>query len=257
MFKTDFICILTAGHTVDGREILQETLDQIAETYDPENYNARINIDHSQHGSKLGSVLSVKLDGNKLLAQLKPNDYFLYLIQQGQFLHTSCEIVMNFAKTGKAYLTGLAVTDNPASLGTTEMHLSKADEETLLLSTNDGIAPQKPTFLNKLLNKKDDDMPLKAILEKLTQIEENNKTLQSSVTALSTNVDSLTEKLNQTTVIEEGEETDKKTELSALTEKFESQSQEITTLKQQLSTLSDEPNRQQADGRDDSEEITL
>jgi len=252
MFKTDFICILTAGHTVDGREILQETLDQIAETYDPEKYNARINIDHSQNGSKLGSVLSLKLDGDKLLAQLKPNDYLLYLVQQGQFLHTSCEIVMNFAKTGKAYLTGLAVTDNPASLGTTEMHLSKADDDTLLLSTNDGIAPQKPTFLNKLLNKKDDDMPLKAILEKLTQIEENNQGLALSVTKLSTNVDSLTKKVNQEPVIEE---TDEKTQLSALTEKFESQSQEITTLKEQLSKISDEPDRQQADGRDQEEEV--
>ncbi len=41
-----------------------------------------------------------------------------------QFLHTSCEYTADFAKTGKAYLTGLAMTDEPASLGTTQVHLS-------------------------------------------------------------------------------------------------------------------------------------
>jgi hypothetical protein len=262
MFKTDFICILTAGHTVDGREVSLETLQQIADTYDPVNvYNARINIEHFEQGSKLGSVLAVKLEGNKLLGQLKPNDYLLYLIQQGQYLHTSCEIVMNFAKTGKAYLTGLALTDSPASLGTTELHLSKKEPGTELFNTNDGIAPQKPTFLNKLLSQKDDEMTDKATLELLSQMQTANAKQTEALTALAEGITSLNEKLavkkepetetvkpNET---EAGGEDDLEQKLSAfkkeLTASFSSQ---MDTLKETLSKVTDEPDRNEATGGD-------
>tara|TARA_R110001583_G_scaffold15059_2_gene62462 strand:+ start:24442 stop:25248 length:807 start_codon:yes stop_codon:yes gene_type:complete len=267
MFKTDFICILTAGHTVDGREVSLETLQQIVETYDPETYNARINIDHSEYGSKLGSVLAVKLEGNKLLGQLKPNDYLLYLIQQGQYLHTSCEIVMNFAKTGKAYLTGLALTDSPASLGTTELHLSKKETGTELFNTNNGIAPQKPTLLNKILKQKDDEMADKATLEMLTQMQAENAKQTAALTKLAEGITSLSENLTTQNELEteapkpketetEGE-SDLEEKLSAfkkeLTDSFSSQ---ITTLKETLSKVTDEPERDEATGGDlEDEEV--
>uniref|UniRef100_UPI000361A7D7 capsid scaffolding protein n=1 Tax=Uliginosibacterium gangwonense TaxID=392736 RepID=UPI000361A7D7 len=41
-----------------------------------------------------------------------------------QKVYTSCEINTNFAETGEAYLVGLAVTDNPASLGTEMLQFS-------------------------------------------------------------------------------------------------------------------------------------
>lgn len=264
MFKTDFICILTAGHTVDGREIAQETLEQIAETYDPETYNARINVDHNEFSSKLGSVLAVKVEGKKLLAQLKPNDYLLYFIQNGQYLHTSCEIVMNFAKTGKAYLTGLAVTDSPASLGTTELHLSKKETGTELFNTNNGIAPEKPTLLNKILKQKDDEMADKATLEMLSQMQETNAKQTEALTNLAAGFTSLSDKL--TTKAETEEESDKggeagssevKEQLSALTEKLNAQETEITGLKEQLSRVTDEEERQQATGGDAEDEEVL
>ncbi|WP_022940117.1 GPO family capsid scaffolding protein [Psychromonas hadalis] len=266
MFKTDFICILTAGHTVDGREIAQEILDQIAETYNPETYNARINIDHSSYSSKLGSVLAVKVDGNKLLAQLKPNDFFLYLIQQGQYLHTSCEIVMDFAKTGKAYLTGLAVTDEPASLGTTELHLSNKQSGTQLFNTDDGITPPKPTLLNKLLNKKDDEMSDKATLEMLSQMQKTNAEQTVALTELASGMTLLTEKLSVKPETEEKPDGDKnesaelkevKEQLSTLASKFETQGEELTGFKETLSKMTDEQDRDEATGgdKDDEEEI--
>ncbi|MCY4641089.1 MAG: GPO family capsid scaffolding protein, partial [Gammaproteobacteria bacterium] len=43
----------------------------------------------------------------------------------GQRLHTSMELEPDFAGTGKAYLMGLAVTDEPASLGTSQLQLFK------------------------------------------------------------------------------------------------------------------------------------
>lgn len=267
MFQTEFICILTAGHTVDGREVSQQTLNEIAETYDPETYNARININHSQYSSKLGSVLAVKVEGAKLLAQLKPNDFFLYLIQQGQYLHTSCEIVSNFAKTGKAYLTGLAVTDEPASLGTTELHLSAQQTGAQLYCTSESITPEKPTLLKKLFNKKDDtEMTDKATLELLAQMQETNAAQVTALTELSTGINSLTVKLTTKVPADETPEGGEsgKTELqavteklSALTEKLDGQQTTINELTTKLSKITDEPERQQATGDDQEEECVL
>jgi hypothetical protein len=273
MFKTDFICILTAGHTVDGREVAQETLTQIAETYNPETYNARINIDHSSYSSKLGSVLAVKVEGKKLLAQLKPNDLFLYLVQQGQYLHTSCEIAMDFAKTGKAYLTGLAVTDEPASLGTTELHLSKKQTGTERFNTDNGITPPKPTLLNKLLNQKDDDMSEKAMLEMLSQMQQSNAKQTEALTSLASGMTSLTKTLSVKPIGQEkpadegkpnGDESgaghsELTEKLTALTGVVEKQAETITGLTEKLSNMNDEPNRDEATGGDndddDDEEI--
>ena len=263
MFKTDYLCILTAGHTVDGREIAQEVLEQIAETYNPETYNARINIDHNEYSSKLGSVLAVKVEGDKLLAQLKPNDYLLYLVQQGQYLHSSCEIAMDFAKTGKAYLTGLALTDSPASLGTTELHLSKQESGAALFNTDNGIAPKKPTLLNKLLNQKDDEMNDKAMLEMLSQMQTSNAAQTVALTALASGVTTLTEKLSANPVEDKKPEGDgdDKTELQQVTEKLntvastlETQQETITNLTEKLSKVTDEPNRVQATGGNGNDE---
>lgn len=53
-----------------------------------------------------------------LFAQIQPNDNLIALNQKNQKIYTSIEVDPNFAKTGQAYLVGLAVTDSPASLGT-------------------------------------------------------------------------------------------------------------------------------------------
>ena len=273
MFKTDFICILTSGHTVDGREVAQVVLEQIAETYNPTTYNARINIDHSDYGSKLGSVLAVKVEGNQLLAQLKPNDYFLYLIQQGQYLHTSCEIQMDFAKTGKAYLTGLAVTDSPASLGTTELHLSQQKAGAAVFNTNNGITPKKPTLLSKLFNqdnRKEDEMTDKATLELLAQMQASNTVQTEALTALTSGITALTEKLTAETIpnkpdvlvpleIEQpggtkGVEQAFTEKLSALTSKFETQQETIADLTEKLSKVTDEQSRREATGGQDGDD---
>ena len=124
--------IATAGQTTDGREIQREWIEQMAETYDPSVYGARINIEHirgwlpdSDFGA-YGDVLALKAetvtvngeDKLALFAQLAANDKLKALNKANQKIYTSVEIDTNFAKTGKAYLVGLAVTDSPASLGT-------------------------------------------------------------------------------------------------------------------------------------------
>jgi hypothetical protein len=126
--------VATSGTTADGREILPQELRDIAETYKPSKYTAVIWCDHERWPGSHGTVYAVRLveEGDDLEegqialeAQLKPNDRLLYLNDQGQKLFTSIEITPNFAGSGKAYLTGLGVTDEPASLGTQELYFSK------------------------------------------------------------------------------------------------------------------------------------
>jgi hypothetical protein len=124
MFQSEPICILTAGPTIDGRFVEQSAIDEMAELYNPKTYNARINEEHWSWGAKFGSVLSLEKRGKELWAVLKPNSRLLATIESDQLLHTSCEITPNYSNTGKSYLTGLALTDEPASLGTTAMRLS-------------------------------------------------------------------------------------------------------------------------------------
>lgn len=131
--------VATSGMTADGREILVQDLRDIAETYKPSFYTAVIWCDHERWPGSHGTVYGVRLveEGDDLLpgevaleAQLKPNDQLLYLNDRGQKLFSSIEITPNFRGTGKAYLTGLGVTDEPASVGTQELYFSKRSNET-------------------------------------------------------------------------------------------------------------------------------
>jgi hypothetical protein len=131
-----FFCVATEGATTDGREISRDDILQMAQTYDFATRAARINVEHvkgvdpsGQFGSygdvkavKTGPV-QVKVGGQDvtrlgLFAQIEPLPNLKALNEAGQKLYTSIEMRPNFANTGKTYLLGLGVTDNPASLGT-------------------------------------------------------------------------------------------------------------------------------------------
>ena len=142
--------VATSGLTVDGREILPQELRDIAETYKSSLYTAVIWCDHERwHGSH-GTVFAVRLveeaddlePGQVALeAQLKPNDRLLWLNDQGQKLFSSIEITPNFRGTGKAYLTGLAVTDEPASVGTQELYFSNKTAKSAYYAASVELGP--------------------------------------------------------------------------------------------------------------------
>ncbi|MCP3943100.1 MAG: hypothetical protein GY710_16645 [Desulfobacteraceae bacterium] len=131
---TNWKRIAQSGPTVDGREIKPEWLTQMAESYDPKVYTAKIWIDHMRYAS-YGSVKALKAeqDGDvvRLFAKISPSRSLLQMNQVWEeYLHFSIEPMENFAKTGKCYLMGLAMTDSPASLGTEEMRFSQATGRT-------------------------------------------------------------------------------------------------------------------------------
>ncbi|WP_299945943.1 GPO family capsid scaffolding protein [uncultured Microbulbifer sp.] len=130
---TNWVKVATSGPTVDGREVPARDIVDMAEGYDPQEYTANIWYEHIRIFGNLGKVvaLKAKVDGKGrqcLFARLAPTDELIYLNNHGQKLFTSIEIQPEFAGTGKAYLAGLAVTDSPASLGTTELQFNRVQK---------------------------------------------------------------------------------------------------------------------------------
>lgn len=139
--RTDWICVATAGKTVDGREIKEEWLQGAADSYNQQTYTALIWPRHdtledrawSYNYGEVNALKAERVDGVlKLFAQLMPNDWLISTNESGQKLFTSIEVVEDFAGTGKFYLIGLAVTDIPASLGTDRLMFCMGDRESAL-----------------------------------------------------------------------------------------------------------------------------
>lgn len=127
---SDWKRVATSGKTADGRTIDPQDLRDMATAYDPATYTAVIWFEHIRYMGNFGSVTEVKtedLDGGKvaLFAKLAPNDRLLQVNKEAQKLFTSIEIQPEFADSGKPYLVGLAITDEPASLGTEPLHFSR------------------------------------------------------------------------------------------------------------------------------------
>lgn len=121
------------GATTDGREIQREWLEQMAASYNPAVYTALINLEHIKSYlpdstfNRYGKVTALFAEEIKegplagkmaLYADVEPTESLVELVKKGQKLFTSMEVSPKFADTGKAYLVGLAATDDPASLGT-------------------------------------------------------------------------------------------------------------------------------------------
>ncbi len=134
---SDWKIVATEGPTVDGRKITREWLTQIAESYAMTEYTALIWPEHKRfggYGSNWGKVVDVKaeeVDGKmRLFAKLEPNQYLLEANKLEQKLFTSIEPNPDYKGQGKCYLMGIAVTDSPASSGTSILKFSRQEGET-------------------------------------------------------------------------------------------------------------------------------
>ncbi|HET6536731.1 MAG TPA: GPO family capsid scaffolding protein [Sphingopyxis sp.] len=146
MARTKFFRVAVEGPTVDGRKIERAHIEQMAASYDPATYTARINCEHLRGYSPnppfnaYGSVaelkteeITIKLGGKDqkrlaLLASFDVNDQAKELTAADQKIFSSVEIQPNFSETNKAYLVGIAFTDSPASLATEALKFSTRED---------------------------------------------------------------------------------------------------------------------------------
>ena len=131
------------GATTDGRVIEREWLTQMAASYNLQVYTALINMEHIKGFTPDGPFrrfgMVEKLEAEEitegalsgkmaLYGWIAPTDDLVTMTSNWQKLFTSMEVNTSFADTGSAYLVGLAITDDPASLGTEMLQFSASAE---------------------------------------------------------------------------------------------------------------------------------
>ncbi|HQS69232.1 MAG: hypothetical protein B7Y36_18410 [Novosphingobium sp. 28-62-57] len=152
--KTKPFLLATAGSTVDGRTIDDKMLEQMAESYNPKTYGARLNIEHIRGISGDGpfraygdvlelSVGEVDVDFNGKTEKRKAlygvfdvNDDAKKLNEAGQKVYPSIEIEPNFGGKGFAYMMGCALTDSPAAIATERLQFNRSLPGTVTVSAD-------------------------------------------------------------------------------------------------------------------------
>ncbi|WP_306094935.1 GPO family capsid scaffolding protein [Qipengyuania flava] len=152
--KTKPFLLATAGATVDGRTIDAAMLQQMADSYDPATYAARLNIEHFRGIMPTGPFGAygdvVELSTEEVTVNFNGKDekrlglYGVFEVTEdakalndaGQKLYPSIEINPNFADKGFAYLMGCALTDSPASIATDRMQFNRKLPGALTLGTD-------------------------------------------------------------------------------------------------------------------------
>ncbi len=164
------------GQTVDGRVLTRQEIVDIAETYNPVTYGARINVEHiagyspeppfNAYGDVVLADYAIE-DGRACLyntISALPN--LQVMNKAGQKLYPSIEFIRDFSGTGRAYQVGLAMTDNPASLGTQPLKFT-AGGQTLHTHPSTEIFIMSQPTQNQQQNQA---VVEKTLLEKLTAI---------------------------------------------------------------------------------------
>ena len=137
--QTGWLIVATEGATVDGRIITTNWIKDMAELYSQEEYTALIWPEHyrsqwtSFQGKNWGTVDEVKAEKKngklRLFAKITGNHYLTEANKDGQKLFTSIEPDPDYRTSGRCYLMGLAVTDSPASSGTTRLKFAMGNKE--------------------------------------------------------------------------------------------------------------------------------
>ncbi|POE07271.1 GPO family capsid scaffolding protein [Pectobacterium odoriferum] len=243
------------GDTCDGRLIDANDIQQMADTFDPRVYGCRINIEHlkgllpDSPFRRYGDVVELKaekIDDDSaisgklaLFAKITPTDELVAMNKASQKIYTSMEIQPNFANTGKTYLVGLAVTDDPASLGTEMLEFSakakhnplatrKSSPENLFSVATEvtlefeDLPDVEPTLLSRiktLLSRKQssDDTRFTDVHEAVAEV----------AGQVQTNADSVEQRFTQ---LEQRQQQD----VATLTQKLSASEQQLTDLKATL-----------------------
>ena len=216
--KTDWLCVATEGDTVDGRDIKRQWIIDMGETYDYSHYVALIWPEHEDDCGNFGEVLEATWhDGDDGLARLYvslcPNMRLIFANHEDQLLFFSIEPEEHWRGSGRTYLKGLAVTDTPASVGTTRLRfstrrkLSKRGYYSCVIS-HDGKIKQEEKMKNwqKLFGIKpkfEDETPqedapasddkLQALASALNELEGRVGKIEIQLNSVSEDVDTISE----------------------------------------------------------------
>lgn len=218
MLKSKFFRVAKAGQTIDGREITADQIKQMAASYNPKTYGARIWVEHMRSlfadglFPAVGDVLSlaVEEDGDEtyLTAQINPTDQLVKMNAARQKVFFSIEMDPNFSDTGEAYLVGLGVTDTPASLGTEMMQFNCKKRKAFNEESESGDALTDGIFSEGLevtgldFTEEEDDRPgvLSKVKEMLSRKQNSNEKrftqLEDSILAIADSVAKLEEKID-------------------------------------------------------------
>ena len=113
----------------------KEWLEDMAEVYNTKVFTAKLWPDHRRYFSG-GTVLALKLEPAtepelegelQLFGILSPSDWTVQANRAGDYTFPSIEVGEDYRGTGKFYLKGLGLTDQPASSGVTELNFSTKD----------------------------------------------------------------------------------------------------------------------------------
>lgn len=153
--KTKPFLLATAGSTVDGRTIDDKMLEEMASSYDPKTYGARLNIEHIRGLGgdgpfrAFGDVLELSIGETEVnfngRAEKRKALFGVFdvtpdakkLNQASQKVYPSIEIEPNFGGKGFAYMTGCALTDSPASIATERLQFNRALPGTLSVALDE------------------------------------------------------------------------------------------------------------------------
>lgn len=221
--------VAVEGQTTDGRNISRQDIQDMAATYSPQKYGARIWMEHYRsvyadtdfkaYGDVISCSAEEITDGVlagklALYAVIEPTPSLIAMAKDKQKVYFSVEIFPNFVNSGQAYLYGLGVTDSPASLGTEYMKFNatladksqsplaarKVDKNTLFSSadfdgTFDEPVSNEPSLFNKVMTWL---KPKEAKTEaNFSDIENGFKEVTNFCTDLKTTVDNLGKQLTK------------------------------------------------------------
>lgn len=184
--RTDFFRIAVAGDTIDGREITAQDIRDMAETFDFSVYPSKVWLEHMRsifpdgYFKNYGNLVSLKCVENDplgdekvtaLYAQLDVHPEVVEWAKDNQKQHGSIEIVHNYRNSGKAYCSGLGLTDSPASFGTEALKFNRE---------NSAVLYSKPLPINfSIAGKTAPEATPEATTEKTPEVTEEPDTNQT------------------------------------------------------------------------------
>ncbi len=261
--KSKFFRVAVEGTTTDGRNIQRSDIEQMATSFNPEVYGARVWLEHMRglyadsYFRALGDVTAVKaeeitegeLKGKlALFAQIDPTDDLIAMNKARQKIYTSIEIQPNFAKTGGSYLVGLAVTDSPASLGTEMLAFSANAEQNPLAIRKQSPENLFTAALETLIEFEiQDEKPslLSRVLGMMGKAQDKTKADFSDIHQA---VETVTQAVVDAEKDREKDKSEFSNQLAELSEKLEAKTQAFDELAQEFSQLkaklSEEPESQ-------------